>query len=232
MNNPKEKRKATKKKRLMNNIIAHWGGNFANKLDLHSLCLTELPPIARNCQYLSVCNNNLTSLPELPNCIELNCDDNKLTYLPQLPNCRVLCCVNNQLTCLPQLPNCEILDCDNNQLTCLPELPDCQELYCYDNQLTTLPELPNCWVLNCGKNKLTILPELPICAVLYCHENKYLYINKKQAKRFNFKKTPNYNKYASVIQRSYKKYIREKYQVVINNFLFVGLSKIVSLYTI
>ncbi len=137
-----------------------------------------------------------------------------LKQLPPIPiSCQILYCWKNKLTFLPQLPNCIILSCSSNKLTSLPELPKCRSLYCYDNQLTCLPSLP-------------------CCITLWRFGNKYLYINKNLAKKYNIKETPNYNKCATIMQRNYKKYLRRKYQELVCNFLFVGPSRIVCLYSI
>ncbi len=184
-------------------------------LNLTSLNLKQLPTIPLNCKKLACSRNELTSLPQLPNCEVLICQNNKLTSLPQLPNCQILSCQNNKLTSLPQLPNCQILSCGANQLTYLPELPKCNSLYCSQNKLTYLPQL-----LESGRFEIIV------------NLNKYLHINKHLAIKYNIKETPNYNKCARIIQRNYKKYLRIKYQELVCNFLFVGPSRIVCLYSI
>ncbi len=132
---------------------------------------------------------------------------------------------------LPPIPHtCKALYCHNNKLTSLPELPNCVCLYCFENQLTSLPELPNCVILSCFNNNLTHLPQLPVCKAPYCYRNQYLHINKHQAKKFFITETPNYNKSAIIVQRNYKKYLRKKYQEMVNQFLFLGPTKIVCLY--
>ncbi len=184
-------------------------------LDVSMLNLKTLPDIPITCQIFSCNNNNLTELPELPNCQILNCFHNKLTSLPQLPCCEWIECANNKLTSLPALPMCWCLNCAHNMLTSLPDLPKCDRLYCNDNRLTYLPIIMPCWDLRCANNE-------------------YLYISKRLAKEFSLylKETPNYNKYARVIQRSYKKHLMKKYQQILNNYLFVGPSKIVCQYCI
>ncbi len=152
-------------------------------------------------------------LPIPSTCQELWCDENRLTSLPELPNCRTLYCYNNLLTSLPELPNCTYISCFGNKLTTLPNLPKCIEVYCVDNQLTHLSQLPE-------------------CVGIHCHHNKYLHINKHQAKRFTLKETPNYNKYATIIQKNYRNYLRKKYYNVISQHLFKGPSKLVCLYSI
>ncbi len=52
------------------------------------------------------------------------------------------------------------------------------------------------------------------------------------AKDFEIAETPNYNKYATVIQRNYKKHLRKVYQKIITEFLFVNVTKLVCLYSI
>jgi hypothetical protein len=92
---------------------------------------------------LNCCDNQLTSLPDLPNVVELYCPFNQLTALPDLPNVVTLYCDNNQLTALPDLPNVVTLYCRYNQLTALPGLPNVVTLCCYNNQLTALPNYIN-----------------------------------------------------------------------------------------
>ncbi len=157
-----------------------------------------------------------------------------LKQLPPIPlNCERLICYNNQLTSLPQLPNCMILSCFSNKLTSLPELPKCRSLFCYNNQLTSLPQLPNCETLYCFNNHLTYLPQLLKCTTSnIIDRNKYLYIDKYQAKQLGIDITKNYNSHATIIQKNYKKYLRQKYHNIINQYLFVGPSKLVCLYSI
>ncbi len=182
-------------------------------LFLDSLGLTQLPPIPTNCNSLTCAGNQLTSLPDL--------------------YCQELYCFDNKLTALGQLPNCLYLSCNNNLLTSLPELSNCTQLHCYNNKLTHLPRLPKCWYLSCDENNLTYLPKLAKHAFCcQCSENKYLYINKNQAQKLNLKETPNYNKSAIIIQKIYKKYLRNRYQQILNNHLFTGPSKLISLYLI
>ncbi len=185
---------------------------------------------------LNLTHLNLKDLPSIPaNCQILYCYYNQLTYLPELPNSIIhLHCYCNKLTSLPQLPNCNYLHCSHNQLTVLPDLPQCEFLYCYNNQLTYLPQLIKCRYLSCDSNKLTYLPQLPKLVYTMCHNNEYLYINKHHATKCNNiqKDTPNYNKFARVIQRNYKKYLRRKYFDTITPFLFNGPNKIVCLYII
>ncbi len=121
---------------------------------------------------------------------------------------------SQSITYLPELPNCTYIDCENNKLTFLPELLMCQEVYC-------------------EKNKLTYIPNgLPNCGFFKCNDNKYIYINKKQANCFKIQETPNYNKFATIIQRNYKKHLRKRYHNIVNQFIFKGPSKIVCLYTV
>ncbi len=181
------------------------------ELDLSHLNLEKLPPIPQSCQKIYCYSNKLTSLPELPNCKkEFACDDNLLKSLPT------------------SLANCEIISCNWNFLTSLPELPKCKWLFCCHNELTFLPTLPNCKVLWCRDEADSSLYMTTNCQEKY-GTNKYLYLHKKIA---NYLETPNYNKCAQIIQRNYKKYLRAKYQIILNSFLFAGPSKIVCLYTI
>jgi hypothetical protein len=165
--------------------------------------------------------------------IVLSLESLGLTELPKIPsNCVTLSCSNNKLTVLPELPNCAALWCQNNQLTVLPELPNCQMLNCCDNQLTALPELPVCWMLFCDNNQLTVLPELPSCHGLYCSNNKYLWITKQQSIKYHehrVEATPNYTKFAKVIQRNYRKYIIRKYKPL-DKYLLRDTIKVVYLY--
>jgi hypothetical protein len=211
--------------------IANWIqlNDSSRELNLSYLGLTTLPKIPSNCRTLSCYNNQLTVLPELPNCQTLYCPNNQLTVLPELPNCQTLYCHYNQLTVLPELPNCWVLGCDNNQLTVLPELHNCQRLGCSNNQLTVLPELPNCQTLYCSNNKLTVLPELPNCEALNCNNNQYLWITKRHSRKLNKKATPNYTKFARVIQRNYRKYIIRKYKLL-DKYLLKDTIKVIYLY--
>jgi Leucine-rich repeat (LRR) protein len=211
--------------------IANWIqlNDPSKELSLSFLSLTELPKIPSNCMTLNCSFNELRFLPMLPNCTTLNCYNNRLLVLPPLPNCRTLQCGNNELIFLPELPNCQILYCDNNKLTVLPELPNCRTLYCQNNQPTVLPKLPNCRTLYCYNNKLTVLPELPNCQTLYCDNNKYLWITKKHSRKYNIEATPNYTKYAKIIQRNYKRYIIRKYKLL-DKYLLRDTIKVVYLY--
>jgi Leucine-rich repeat (LRR) protein len=202
----------------------------SRELDLSYLGLTKLPKIPSNCQILYCNNNKLTVLPELPNCQTLYCQNNQLTILPELPNYKILYCSDNQLTVLPELPNCRTLYCSYNKLTVLPELPNCQTLSCYNNQLTVLPELPNCQTLSCYNNQLTVLPELPNCQTLYCYNNQYLWITKRHSRKLNKKATPNYTKFARIIQRKYRRHMRVKYTELLDSYLFKGPTGIVCAY--
>jgi Leucine-rich repeat (LRR) protein len=174
---------------------------------------------------------NLTELPKIPwNCRRLMCDGNQLTVLPELPTCEMLWCYNNQLTVLPELPNCQTLSCTGNQLTVLPELPNCQALFCSNNKLIVLPELPNCQILCCRNNQLIVLPELHNNnQELYCHNNKYLWITKQQSRKYNIKETPNYSKFAKIIQRNYRRYMIRKHKLL-DKYLLRDTIKVVCLY--
>ena len=77
---------------------------------------------------------------------------------------------------------------------------------------------------------LTSLPELPNCQTLFGIYNKYLYVNKYQSFKYNLKETINYNRYAKIIQRTYRKHLRVKYQKIINEFILRDPTKIISLY--
>ncbi len=163
---------------------------------------------------------------------ELNLSGLNLKELPAIPkNCH-LNCSNNQLTQLPELIGCWMLDCENNQLTSLPELPYCSVLYCDNNNLTTLPELPSCWRLSCEGNKITYFPQIHHCMIVNCDDNKYLHISKDQAKNSDLEETPNYNKYAQIIQRAFKRHLRKQYLKLIIENLFMGPAKIVCSYTL
>jgi Leucine-rich repeat (LRR) protein len=198
-------------------------------LNLSELGLTELPKIPSDCQKLWCFRNKLTVLPELPNCRQLYCGRNQLTILPELPNCQILNCFGSQTTVLPKLPNCRELYCGSNKLTVLPKLDHCQILDCHNNQLTVLPELPNCQRLCCSYNQLTVLPELHNCQVLNCDDNEYLWITKKCAKKYGICETPNYFKCAAIVQRTYRKYIIRKYQLL-NKYLLKDTIKVVCSY--
>ena len=98
--------------------------------------------------------------------------------------------------------------------------------------LKTLPSIPEkCQILWCNNNQLTTLPSsLQNCQYLSCHNNKYLHITKKQALKFNLKETPNYHKCSLVIQKAYKSYLKRKYQPILNQYLYLNLSKVVCSY--
>lgn len=185
--------------------------NPNESLNLSRLGLTKLPPIPTNCKILNCSNNKLTSLPDLPKCKSLFCNANKLTVLPKLPMCIYLYCHRNLLTELPELPGCRILCCSSNKLTILPELPACTAMTCSKNELTALPELLQCKTIHCYNNKLTRLPVLPVCVMLHCQNNKYIHISKKMGARLVLNSTPNYNMYATKIQKLYRKFIRRRY---------------------
>jgi Leucine-rich repeat (LRR) protein len=157
--------------------------------------------------FLNLSSLGLTELPEIPsNCQTLICYGNRLTKLPPLPNCRVLSCADNQLAELPPLPNCLRLYCDRNNLTALPDLPNCEELQCTNNQLTGFPSLPKCRTIICYFNDLRVLPELPsLERIYYWNGNRYLWVPERQSKEYHIKETPNYSKYATVIQRNFRK---------------------------
>ncbi len=218
-----------------NKIVNDWLllNDPRKKIDLACMELHELPPIPSTCQILYCHNNELTFLPELPNCRILYCYNNQLTSLPSLPNCTILSCISNKLTSLPELPKCVELYCHNNKLTYLPELPKCRTLYCNNNQLTGIPNLPKCDLLSCHTNQLTALPFLPDLSkinFIRCHNNKYIYITKFQAKILRIKETPNYKKYATIIQRNYRNHLRDKYYEIISQYLFKGPAKLVTLF--
>jgi hypothetical protein len=199
-------------------------------LDLSGFGLTQLPKIPLNCQSLDCSSNKLKVIDQTLYCRALDCGNNQLVTLPELPNCLDLYCSNNQLTALPELSKCKYLICGDNKLTALPELPNCMNLACHDNdKLTVLPVLPVCTSLNfCGTN-ISNLPDIPKGIYFYC-DYRYLCISKKEAKKFGFVPTLNYHKYARIIQRNYKKYLRKKYGGLIHEYLLRDPSKIVSQY--
>ncbi len=207
--------------------------NNPNKLLLlNDMNLEKLPQIPLNCQRLYCYDNRLTFIPELPNCLELICCNNKLVALPKLFYCKRLICASNNLTHLPELPKCLALGCENNKLTHLPELPKCKYLSCDGNKLTFLPNLPNCRDLACTNNQLIYIPYLPKCTEIKYKNNRYLHINKKQAQLLHLKEKPNYNKYATIIQRNYKNHLRKKYHDIISQYLFKGPANLVCLLAI
>jgi len=83
---------------------------------------------------------------------------------------------------------------------------------------------------------------LPSCRSLLCSydigdlrlprsaRNGYMYVSRVQAIRFGLHERPNYGRSARVIQRSYRKRVREKYKVVVGEYLFSGPAGVVSLY--
>ncbi len=97
-----------------------------------------------------------------------------------------------------------------------------------------IPKLPKCTRLDCGYNFLRVMPQAPkFYWQSYSDDhNEYMYIDEKASEQSygRKKKTPNYNEYAYVIQRAYKKYIRKKYQEIVTSVLYVGPSKIVASY--
>ncbi len=226
--------------------------NPAVKLNLGDLNLKEMPEIPSCCKYI-VCSDLLKYMPttqcvkidcrecffldtiaEQPNCVSLECScSESIQNLLGLPNCKYLSCYGNSIVSLPDLPKCIILTCDENALTSLPELPNCVELSCWNNELRSLPELPECVKLGCTGNCLVYLPRLPKCKWLNCDRNKYLHINKRQAKRFRLKETPNYNRCAITIQRNYRNYLRKKYYDTVSQYMPIGgLGKLICLYTV
>ena len=108
----------------------------------------------------------------------------------------------------------ECLDLSNLGLTELPPIPDnCQVLYCHNNQLTDLPKLDK-------------------CQYLYCCDNKYLHVTKKLAKRFNLKETPNYSKYAGIIERTYRRFKQRRICNEINHLFIKDVCTMVSFYVL
>jgi Leucine-rich repeat (LRR) protein len=133
-----------------------------------------------------------------------------------------------KLSKLPPIPmECTYLICDNNKLTHLPDLPNCDILWCANNKLEELPNLPKCEFLACYNNKLTRLPYLPRLGEIMCDDNEYLYISKVQAMKYELDETPNYTKYAKIIQRTYRKY---RYNKHLKLYLVKNTIKLVYLY--
>jgi Leucine-rich repeat (LRR) protein len=173
--------------------------NDIEKIDIHRMNLTYIPPLDRftKLQILYCSNNELTNLPILPDKLEiLDCSDNELTEFPNLPNTlKYLDCSYNKLTELPQLPNTlENLDCSYNQLTELPNLPDTLEN------------------LICSYNKITTLPELPITLKHFCClDNNLPFEDIESWRTFNkFKSTYYKLKYGKKLEKYYIKNIRNR----------------------
>jgi hypothetical protein len=220
---------------LANIRIAKWiklqnNSQIAIPLDLSFLDLTHLPKIPPNCYSLDCSHNKLTVIDQPLQCSYLYCYDNQLVSLPELPNCKILSCGNNKLTTLPELSECSVLYCAHNQLTTLPELPKCKTLSCYNNNLSALPALPVCTHLDFLDTNVSTLPYIPKGVSFFCNY-RYLYISKREAIKFGFRSpTPNYNKFARIIQRKYKNHMKVKYTGLLNSYLLKGPTGIVCAY--
>lgn len=146
------------------------------ELDLSDMGLTYIPlyDIVKECKYLNIRKNKLTSLPDLPNVLVLDCSYNKLITLPSLPLCETLDCSYNKLKTLPSLPLCEMLDCHHNLLTSLPDLSRCLYLYCSHNPIISLPNMPNGYELKCCHTKISYLPDLSNYRFIDCNKTNLL----------------------------------------------------------
>ena len=122
-------------------------------LNLSDKNLTMLPTAFNkfvNLKILSLSNNQLQIVPDLPNTLQsLKISNNCLIKLPELNhlnNLSILSAAHNKLNELPSLPvNLEYLDTSNNNLSVLPDFP------------------ANLWVsINVSNNNLTVLPPLPV----------------------------------------------------------------------
>jgi hypothetical protein len=212
--------------------------------------LTTLPKLP-NCVDLMCHDNLLTSIPPLPNCEYLYCINNKIKVIGALPKCRVLTCSYNKLTTLPELPECTKIFCPFNEITQLPNLPKCEYISCFVNKLTTLPDVPRLCEVLCSYNNLLFLPRNCGWVRYYYNakeyitpeikrdynttcDNKYLCITKQNAEKYYHvqKPTANYYRYAKVIQRSYRKYLRRKYSGLLNVYILRDPAKIICLYVI
>lgn len=115
--------------------------------------------------WLTLTNDNLSTLPLMPNVTSLSISDNPLTSWANLPTGLVSLTANNVgLTLLPPLPvNLGALSYANNGLTALPALPaGLGTLFLQNNALTSIPALPpNLNFLVISKNPITTLPSMP-----------------------------------------------------------------------
>jgi hypothetical protein len=62
--------------------------------------------------------------------------------------------------------------------------------------------------------------------------NKYLYRTKKIAAQAGSFESHNYNKFARIIQRKYRKHMKNKYSKLLVNYLLKGPISVVCLYVI
>ena len=200
-----------KASRIIREFIA--SGDTALHLDF--INLTEVPPLPDFIKGLYITSNELTKLPEeLPRSLEnLRCSANYITKLPDKLPCTLksLQCDYNHLKKLPQLPDSlTYLDCRYNDLEKLPDrLPSSLELlWCSGNhKIKKLPDIlpDSLQELWCDCNSITELPnKLPDGLRIFAVSGKYLHIPKHVAERFKIEETPNYNKYAKILQNRWK----------------------------
>lgn len=152
-----------------------------NKLNLDDLGLEIIPEAIKgfhSLEYLSICLNNLTEVPdflgEFSNLKELYLTNNNLTYITErIGSLTALIRLDLDINKISKLPdrignliNLTYLDISSNDLTYLPEslggLKSLQELLFDSNQLKSLPEslsdLDNLNTISGSSNKITSLP--------------------------------------------------------------------------
>ena len=107
-----------------------------DKLIIHNLNITSLPPLPKSLKYLDCKDTPLTELPVLPNSLKrLWCENTQITKLPILPDSLgILSCTDTPLTELPTLPpKLFWLDINTPHITILPEIPPSLQTLGYIN---------------------------------------------------------------------------------------------------
>jgi hypothetical protein len=128
----------------------------------------NLPPLPSGLRTFYYQSNKASTLPQhmLPyGLYELSLSNNLLTTLPDLPpTLHLLYISGNRFVSLPVMPDSvEIIEIENNRLTSLPPLPaQLFSLSAYSNRLTSLPALPaHLQILDLHDNPLNCVPRLP-----------------------------------------------------------------------
>jgi uncharacterized repeat protein (TIGR01451 family) len=129
--------------------------------------LSNLPPLPNTLQFLSIDQNNFTTLAFAfpPALTDFYCSYNQLTTLPPLPATMVhLGCDHNLLTALPTLPSGMLqVECSNNQITSLPAIPSTLGMLIANNNLiVSVPALPSgMYVAQFNNNQVTCFAPFP-----------------------------------------------------------------------
>ena len=180
--------------------------NNYKSLDLSHLGLKEIPQlpkqITNNLKYLflnendiehiedlshfndllvlDLCNNKLTSLPQLPERLEeLLIKNNSVGSIKLLSNndyLKRLDCSNNLIKEIPVIDSLEVLRCDNNEITEIPKLVNIIKLSCSNNQIKLLNDMPNIEILDCDRNLVEIIENYKNLKELYCSKNNIEYV--------------------------------------------------------